>query len=126
MRALIVDDSRAMRSKIGGLLREIGFEVAEACDGADALNRIREGGEVDLALVDWNMPQMNGYEFICAMRADSSHEKTTLVMVTAETEMDRVTQALDAGASEYIMKPFTRESLQEKLVMLGLNPKGTN
>jgi two-component system chemotaxis response regulator CheY len=123
MRALVVDDSRAMRSMIGGLLREIGFEVSEACDGADALKRIREGGEVDLALVDWNMPQMNGYEFICAMRSDSSHEGTTLVMVTAETEMDRVTQALNAGASEYIMKPFTRESLKEKLGMLGLNPQ---
>lgn len=123
MRALVVDDSRAMRSLIGGLLREIGFEVAEACDGADALQRIREGGEVDLALVDWNMPQMNGYEFICAMRADSAHEKTTLVMVTAETEMERVNQALNAGASEYIMKPFTKESLREKLGILGLNPE---
>lgn len=123
MRALVVDDSRAMRSMIGGLLREIGFEVCEACDGADALKRIREEGEVDLALVDWNMPQMNGYEFICAMRADSSHEKTTLVMVTAETEMERVNQALTAGASEYIMKPFNRDTLKEKLGLLGLHPQ---
>ena len=123
MRALVVDDSRAMRSMIGGLLREIGFEVSEACDGADALKRIREDGEVDLALVDWNMPQMNGYEFICAMRSDTSHEGTALVMVTAETEMERVNQALTAGASEYIMKPFTRDSLKEKLEMLGLNPR---
>jgi two-component system, chemotaxis family, chemotaxis protein CheY len=123
MRALVVDDSRAMRSMIGNLLRDIGFEVAEACDGVDALNRIREGGEVDLALVDWNMPEMNGYEFIRAMRADSSHHKTALVMVTAETELNRVKQALSAGATEYIMKPFTRECLQAKLGILGLCPE---
>ena len=122
MRALVVDDSRAMRSVIGKLLRELGFEVMDASNGKEALVRLQENSKFDLALVDWNMPEMNGYEFICAVRADSSYEKTMLVMVTAETEMTRVTQALDAGVSEYIMKPFTKEGLQEKLALLGLTP----
>lgn len=122
MRALVVDDSRAMRSLISGFLRDFGFEVMEACNGQEALTRLQENGKADLVLVDWNMPQMNGYEFICAVRADATYENTILVMVTAETDLSHVTQALDAGVSEYIMKPFTLEGLQEKLALLGLNP----
>ncbi len=111
-----------MRSLIVTLLRGIGFDVLEACDGQEALTRLRQCGSTELALVDWNMPRMNGCEFIRAVRADHDFDRTQLVMVTAETDLLHVNEALRAGASEYIMKPFTKEGLQEKLALLGLNP----
>lgn len=120
MRALVVDDSKAMRMIVGRTLKGLGFEVIEACHGLDALERLKESGGIELALVDWNMPEMNGYEFICAVRADTAYNSMPLVMVTTEAEMSQVVKAIEAGANEYIMKPFTRETIQEKLQLLGL------
>jgi len=120
VRALVIDDSKAMRSILGRMLRGMGFEVVEAGDGRDALEKLKGAGKVDLALVDWNMPEMNGYEFVQAVRSEHTYDGTLLMMVTTETEMEQVTMALGAGANEYVMKPFTQEVIQEKLQMLGV------
>jgi len=120
VRVLVIDDSKAMRSILGRMLRGIGFEVVEASDGRDALEKLKVAGKVDLALVDWNMPEMNGYEFVQAVRSEHTYDGTLLMMVTTETEMEQVTKALGAGANEYVMKPFTQEVIMEKLQMLGV------
>ncbi|MCC7195099.1 MAG: response regulator [Gemmatimonadaceae bacterium] len=120
MRALIVDDSRAVRAMIGRIVRELGFSVVEAGNGAEALARLAESGTADVALVDWNMPEMNGVEFVVAARAVPAYASMRIVMVTSESEMGRVASALDAGANEYLMKPFDAEALREKLALVGV------
>lgn len=120
MRALVVDDSKTTRMIIGRILREIGFEVVEAADGQQALARLEEGGRADLALVDWNMPEMSGIEFVRAVRAEPAYADMKLMMVTTESEAEQVSVALQAGADEYAMKPFTKEVIQEKLALLGI------
>jgi len=92
--------------------------VFEACNGREALDWVKSSGPADVALVDWNMPEMSGYDFICAVRSDTSYDSMRIVMVTTDTELPQMTKALTAGADEYIMKPFTREALQEKLALL--------
>jgi two-component system chemotaxis response regulator CheY len=123
VRALVIDDSKAIRIILRRLLNELGFDVVEAADGRDALEQLGAAPTpFDLALVDWNMPEMNGLEFIRAVRAEGGHPDLTLVMVTTETETGQVVRALAAGANEYIMKPFSRDVLVDKLSMLGLVP----
>jgi two-component system chemotaxis response regulator CheY len=123
VRALVIDDSKAIRIILRKLLGELGFEVDEAADGREALRRLdRSSGPFDLALVDWNMPEMNGLEFVREVRGRGGHEDLTMVMVTTETEASQVVRALAAGANEYIMKPFSRDVLVDKLSMLGLVP----
>lgn len=99
---------------------EVGFTVEEAGNGLEALDIIQKE-KVDLALVDWNMPDMNGYEFIQEVRKDNAFKDMRMMMVTTETEMNKVVEALEAGANEYIMKPFTKEMIVEKLALMGMN-----
>jgi two-component system chemotaxis response regulator CheY len=127
VQAIVVDDSRAMRMLMGRLLKDIGFAVDEAGDGSQALERLRErltpacaDGPVQLALVDWNMPEMSGIELVEAVRADPAFSSLRIVMVTTETELSQVSRALEAGADEYLMKPFTRDDVVGKLELLGL------
>jgi len=120
LRALIVDDSRSMRSILRRALEQCGFEVLEAVNGRDAVERLAMMRIPDLALVDWNMPEMTGIEFVVAIRSDKNYNAMRIVMVTTETEMEQVQRALTAGANEYVMKPFTREVLIDKLTLLGL------
>ncbi len=120
MRALVVDDSRAMRGILNKMLGEIGFEVFEAGHGREGLEVLQEIGKPDLILVDWNMPEMNGYDFVCAVRSDDYYDASFLMMVTTETEMTQVVKALEAGVNEYVMKPFTKEVILEKLDLLGI------
>jgi two-component system chemotaxis response regulator CheY len=122
MRALIVDDSRAIRTIIRGILKELGFETLEAGHGREALERHAQSGAVDLALVDWNMPEMSGFEFVKAVRADARYQSMKLMMVTTETDLADVVRALEAGANEYLMKPFNKEAMLEKLSLLGVRP----
>jgi two-component system chemotaxis response regulator CheY len=122
MRALIVDDSRAMRAVIGKMVSEIGIATTFAANGRDAMDQLNALGKPDFALVDWNMPEMNGFEFLVAVRADPRYADLPLVMVTTETEMNQVMKALEHGANEYVMKPFTADILRDKLDMLGLVP----
>ena len=121
MKALVVDDSRAMRTILKRALVGSGFDVVEAKDGEDALEQLRHRGPMDLALVDWNMPVMTGYELICEVRAKPELNAMSIMMVTTETETEQVTRALEAGANEYLMKPFTEDALREKLLLLGFD-----
>jgi two-component system chemotaxis response regulator CheY len=102
------------------MLRGLGFEVYEAADGREGLQQLQENGKIDLALVDWNMPEMNGLEFIRTVRAEHTYDGVLLMMVTTETEMENVARALAAGANEYVMKPFTQEVILEKLRIFGM------
>src|SRR5262249_15816518 len=110
-----------MRSILGKVLRQLGFEVEEAGNGREGLERLQRIVEKpDLALVDWNMPEMDGMAFVRAGRAAPNYNDVRLMMVTTETELSRVATALEAGADEYVMKPFTPEVLADKLGILGL------
>ena len=120
MRAIVIDDSKSIRSILSKILIEIGFTVEEAGNGIEALDVIKKD-KVDLALVDWNMPDMNGYEFIQEVRKDNTYKDMRLMMVTTETEMNKVVEALEAGANEYVMKPFTKEMIIEKLALMGMH-----
>jgi two-component system, chemotaxis family, chemotaxis protein CheY len=123
MRALVIDDSKAIRIILRRLLGELGFEVVEAADGRQALERLAELQPApELVLVDWNMPEMNGLEFVREVRGAGGNDDLTMVMVTTETESSQVVRALAAGANEYVMKPFTRDVLVDKLSLLGLVP----
>lgn len=119
MRALIVDDSRFVRDFLRGLLEEKGIECEEAGDGRAGLTRLHESKHFDLALVDWNMPVMDGLDMLRNLRAEG-YSDVKVMMVTTEGENDFILRALDAGADEYLMKPFDDEALTEKLAMLGL------
>lgn len=121
MRALVVDDSKALRMLMKNILKGIGFETFEAGHGKEALERLAAIGNVDLALVDWNMPEMNGLDFVKALRSDVTKDDIKIIMVTTETEMPRMVAALEAGANEYLMKPFTKDALLEKLSMVGFD-----
>jgi two-component system chemotaxis response regulator CheY len=118
MRALVIDDSRTVRAILRAALGEIGLDVVEAGNGQEGLDRLRDAGDVDVILVDWNMPVMNGLEFIRAVRAERAYDAIRIMMVTTETEQEQVMRALDAGANEYLMKPFTKEVLAAKLSLL--------
>jgi two-component system chemotaxis response regulator CheY len=120
MRALIVDDSRAMRTILGQFLRSLGFRVVEAGDGSEGLIRLEEMGGADVALVDWNMPGMNGIDFVRAVRRQAAYDPMRVMMVTTENELENVALALEEGADEYVMKPFTRSVIAQKLEMMGL------
>ena len=122
MRALLIDDSRAIRSIIRKILAEMGFEVSEACHGLEALERLEEVDKTDLVLVDWNMPVMNGIDFVRAVRANRAYDDMQVMMVTTESGMEQMVEALEAGADEYVMKPFTKDVLQEKIGLLGVSP----
>jgi two-component system chemotaxis response regulator CheY len=120
MHALIVDDSTTIRMILKAHLKKLGFEVTEAINGRDALDRLKTAGRIDLVMVDWNMPEMDGISFIKAVRAQAAYAGLPMMMVTTNTERDQVALALDAGADEYIMKPFTGDMIREKLELLGL------
>lgn len=119
MQALVIDDSRAVRLLVGSILREQGYEVFDAGNGQEGLARLQENPDIGLVLVDWNMPVMDGFEFIQCVRRQPDWNSVRIVMVTTETESEQMQRALSAGANEYVMKPFTPEVLVAKLSMLG-------
>ena len=121
MRALVIDDSRAMRSILRRTLLDLGFQVEEAGDGQEALDVLSTGEFLpDVCLVDWNMPVMNGLEFVTTVRRTREWRQITLMMVTTESEHTQVVRALAAGAHEYVIKPFTGDAIVDKLNLLGL------
>jgi two-component system, chemotaxis family, chemotaxis protein CheY len=120
VKAIVIDDSRAVRILLGNILKEIGYEVSEAANGLEALSVLEETGSADLALVDWNMPEMNGFEFVRAVRADHAYDGMCLIMVTTETEKHKVVNALNEGADGYVVKPFNKSAIVEKLSVLGV------
>lgn len=120
-RALVVDDSRAMRLILSRILAAAGLDTALAANGREAWEHVqREGAALDLLLLDWNMPEMNGLEVVRLVRSQSAFQHIRIIMVTTETEIEQITLALEAGADEYIMKPFTQEVIEEKLRMAGV------
>ena len=119
-RALVIDDSRTIRTILSKKLVHLGFKVSNAENGQAALDILHETPLISLALVDWNMPVMNGLEFVKAVRAQRAYDNLTIVMVTTETETSQMVTALQAGANDYIMKPFTDEIIVERLMLLGI------
>jgi two-component system chemotaxis response regulator CheY len=120
MRALVIDDSKAMRMILKRELVALGFEVFEAGDGQEALSRLAELGAVDVVLVDWTMPGMDGMTFVHQVRAEAAYEEMRVVMITSESDPAQIFHALMAGVDEYATKPITREGLAEKLGLVGL------
>ena len=120
MRALVIDDSRAMRMILRGVLTEIGFDVTEAASVPEAFDVLETFESLDLALVDWNLPDRPGLDFVVAVRDKEQFQSTKIIMVTTETEKDQMQRALTSGADEYVMKPFTKEALRDKLRLVGL------
>lgn len=122
MKVIVVDDSRAIRSVIARMMREMGHGVYEAGNGQEALASLQAMPEKpDLVLLDWNMPVMDGFACLQAIRKQPGNASVKVMMITTETEMERMQMALSAGANEYMMKPFTPEALREKLSLLGLS-----
>ena len=124
-KALVVDDSRAVRMILARSLRELGYEIGEAGDGKEALAALeKEPGRYTLVLVDWNMPVMNGFDLLVELRKQPRYASLIVVMVTTETELGHMVKALEAGANEYVMKPFTKDILVSKLEMVGAVTNG--
>ncbi len=120
---LVVDDSKTIRMVLRKILRELGYEVCEACDGQEALKVVQaEKGALKLVLTDWNMPVMNGLDLLKQLRKDPTLASLVVIMVTTETESENMIAALEAGANEYVMKPFTKDILKEKLELVGIHP----
>ena len=122
MHALIIDDSKTMRSILRRIVTELGFETSEAGNSQEALDQLEAGLVPDICLIDWNMPLMDGYTFVTRVRDDERWRGVTLMMVTTESEQSQIVRALAAGAHEYLIKPFTPDALMAKLDMLGLLP----
>jgi two-component system, chemotaxis family, chemotaxis protein CheY len=118
MQALVVDDSTTMRKVLKSILAGAGFEVVEAKCGVEALTCLKQH-RADLALVDWNMPEMTGIELLGKVRADPTCDSMKIMMVTTESDQAEIERALREGADEYVMKPFTRESILDKLQIIG-------
>ena len=120
-KALVVDDSKTIRTIIRRILIGVGYEVLEAGDGAQAMEVLAaDKSAIGLVLADWNMPVMNGLELVKQIRQDPELASLKVMMVTTETEMSQMASALEAGANEYIMKPFTKDILIEKLELMGI------
>lgn len=116
---LVVDDSRVIRKVARRILEELDFDIREAVDGQDALNSCHDTLP-DVVLLDWNMPLMNGLEFLKALRASEGGDRPVVVFCTTENDMSHISAAISAGADEYIMKPFDREIIESKFSQVGL------
>jgi len=120
-KAMVVDDSRTMRMILRKILAEVGYDACDAGNGQEALSLLEtESESLAFMLVDWNMPVMSGLDLVKAMRAEPRYTPISLIMVTTETEMEHMAQALEAGANEYVMKPFTKDVIVEKLRLMNL------
>ncbi len=114
-KALVVDDSKAIRQIEKKYLEELGFEVLEASNGEEALEVLETNPDISLILLDWHMPVMNGYEFLKRLRANPEYAEIKVMMVTTENQQKSVIEAIMAGANEYLMKPFDKEMLETKI-----------
>ncbi|MFY0636812.1 response regulator [Maricaulis maris] len=116
---LVVDDSRVIRKVARKILEELQFECVEAGDGSEALEACRKQMP-DAILLDWNMPVMNGLDFVKALRREESGDQPVVVFCTTENDMAHITEALRAGADEYVMKPFDGDIIESKFQQTGL------
>jgi two-component system chemotaxis response regulator CheY len=115
---LVVDDSKVIRKVARHILESLGFTVSEAEDGRIALDRCREAMP-DVILLDWNMPVMSGMEFLCALRRHECGDIPKVMFCTTENDIAHIRAAIDAGADEYVMKPFDRDTIHSKLQIVG-------
>lgn len=120
MKMLIVDDSTPMRSLLRQMLKKMGHSVTEAVNGKEALEQLNVHPDIGLILLDWNMPEMDGMQLLDALGAKRSKSRPRIIIVSTECEVGKIVQAIERGADEYIMKPFTKEILEEKLSILGI------
>ena len=118
-RCLIVDDSRTVRMVAARFLRDLQFQTTEAGDGCEALDECRKAMP-DAVLLDWNMPRMNGIQFLRALRQEPGGDKPVVIFCTTENEMSFIAVALEAGANEYVMKPFDETIIAAKFAAVGL------
>jgi len=115
MKVLIVDDFATMRRILKNIMKQIGFsDITEADNGKNAL-KVLKSQKIDLILCDWNMPEMPGIEVLNTVRADDELKNTPFVMVTAEAQKENILEAVKAGVSSYVVKPFTAETVEQKL-----------
>ena len=119
MKALVIDDSTGARKLVARVLHSLGFVVHDEPLATTALVHLQQGNEYDIALVDVNMPEMNGIEFVRAVRANSNWDQMFLFMVTSDSSETRMIEAMEAGADEYFLKPVKSDALQSKLELLG-------
>ena len=120
MKVLIIDDSRTMRRLLASYIANVTSAIVEAEDGVQAMEQLLLNAPVDLALVDWDMPRMNGLDFVKTVRADPAFAEMKILMVTSHNTMEDVGQALEAGATDFLMKPMTEEMVTDKLRLLGM------
>jgi two-component system chemotaxis response regulator CheY len=120
MRVLIVDDSRVLRMYLRTIMQGLGWACDEAECGPVAIEKVQDGPTFTLALLDVNMPGMNGIECLRRLREKLSPDSLKVMMVTTEGDFPLMTDALGSGADEFLMKPFTRENLKAKLMLMGL------
>ena len=118
-RCLIVDDSRVVRKVARRIVEDLSFDADEAADGQRALDACRKGMP-DAVLLDWNMPVMNGIDFLRALRREPGGERPVVVFCTTENDMSHIAEAIRSGANEYIMKPFDSEIIESKFSEVGL------
>ncbi len=116
---LVVDDSMVIRKIARQILEQLDFSIDEAEDGQAALTKCREGMP-DAILLDWNMPIMNGLDFLLALREENGGDQPVVVFCTTENDMDHISRAISAGADEYVMKPFDRDIIEAKFQEVGL------
>ena len=123
MHALVVDDSDVIRKILTAYLQKLGFQVTSTVNGREALDQLHRMEKADVALVDWNMPEMDGITCLRKLRAMALEPRPAVVMCTTESGMPKICEALEAGADEYIMKPYDRNVLLDKLEQLGLTER---
>lgn len=115
MKILVVDDFSTMRKIIKNILKKLGFEnITEAEDGVNALEKLKSQ-EIDFIVSDWNMPNMNGLELLKNIRGDDSLKEIPVLMVTAEAQKENIVEAVKEGVNNYVIKPFTPETMKEKI-----------
>ena len=120
MRAMVLDDEEDVRRLLGLMVSRLGFDVSEGANGQEGLDLLQEPTPVDVILLDWRMPEMDGPAFLKALQKNPAHKNIPVMMLTGLNEMDDVATALKLGAKEYLMKPITQRTLKEKLSILGL------
>lgn len=119
-KAMVIDDSKTIRLILSRTLSQLGYDVEQAANGKEGLATLEGAGKaIGLILVDWNMPEMNGLDFVKCVRADRRWDGIKLMMVTTETQVEQMLAAMEAGANEYVMKPFTKEVIEDKLRLIG-------
>ena len=116
MRVLVVDDSSTMRRVVEQILEVLGHEAVPAADGATALEALRSTDAIELILLDWNMPEMSGIQFLRKVKADPDLQEIPVIMLTTESERRKMIDAIEAGAKHYLTKPFQPETLATKIL----------